>query len=126
MKICIITNNPLIRDKYADKFDLEYFDTQYIDILKKVRDKVHNGHKLLSHPLSGSIKPNETPYKTILYSKESSNLDMKSLSIIEGSIATTEKFLKDSPTPNWNPIILEDFQIVDLSLIENVLRNNLL
>lgn len=35
----------------------------------KVRDRIHEGHLLLSHPLSGSVKPNETPYKSVMIVK---------------------------------------------------------
>ncbi len=56
-----------------------------------VRDKVHEGHELATHPLSGSVKPNETPYKTIMISEKKGVLDFNSLKIIEDSIATAKK-----------------------------------
>lgn len=119
----IITNNPLIREKFASLYDVELYNKSYIEILEIVRDKIHLGHELLSHPLAGSIKPNETPYRTIIISKQKKQLDLNSLNIIESAIATTRKFLNNRPTPNWNDVALYDFQTVDLSLIENVLNN---
>ncbi|WP_425448581.1 GrdX family protein [Dethiothermospora halolimnae] len=119
----IITNNPLVETKFKDTVKVKFFDTKYIDILVKVRDLVHVGHKLLSHPLSGSVKPNETPYKSILISEEKGKMDMKSIMVIEDSLNTAKKFLKDKETPKWDDKILDDFQVIDLSLIENTLEN---
>lgn len=119
----LITNNPLVKEQLSEYIDVEYYETDYLNVLRKVRDKVHLGHKLLSHPLSGSVKPNETPYKSIIISGDRGNLDYDSLMIIEGSIKTAEKFLRDFKTPNWPEKILLDFQTIDLSLIKDVVIN---
>lgn len=117
-----ITNNLLINEKYSKDYIVDYYDEQFIKILEIVRDKIHFGHKLITHPLSSSLKPNQTPYKTILITKNRSNLDINSLMIIENSIQTTQKFLKDRVISNWNEVELEDFQIVDFDLIEGALN----
>lgn len=96
-------------------------DSSYLDILYYTRDLIHKGHELLTHPLSGSIKPNETPFKTIILSKERGNLDFQYLEIIEKSIQSTEKFISNKATPNWSERVLEDFRVIDLSLIENII-----
>lgn len=122
MDSIIITNNKLVFEKYKDRYTVVYNEKySYLDVLEYVRNKIHEGHVLTTHPLSGSIKPNETPYKTIMISKKKGTLDYDSLSIIEDSIATAKKFISNKPTPNWPEKILEDFRIIDLSLIENVI-----
>ena len=122
MEIILITNNCNVYEKYRDHMDITYDESfSYLEILEYTRDKVHQGHELLTHPLSGSIKPNETPYKSILISKRKDKLDFSSLNIIEESIKTTEKFLNNKITPNWTEKVLEDFRVIDLSLIENVI-----
>lgn len=118
----IITNNVLVNNKYSNHYEVEYLDIDYIGILKKTRDYIHTGHKLLTHPLSGSIKPNETPYKSIMISKEKLQLDMDSLMIIEESIKTANKFINKIGKVNSNNRIDEDFQIVDLSLIDGCFK----
>ncbi len=123
MNTVIITNNPLVKEKFAHTYEVEFYCEEYIKILETVRDKIHLGYELLSHPLAGSIKPNETPYRTIIISKEKKQLDLKSLSLIESAITTTKKFIENRPTPKWNDIALFDFQTVDLSLVENMLNN---
>lgn len=116
----LITNNPLVRNKLEKSFNLEYCQVSYLELLKLVRDRIHLGYRLLTHPLSGSVKPSETPYKTVIISKcDSFHID--SLMIIENSISTARKLLKGGDIPNWNEKILEDFQVIDLSLIEGVI-----
>ena len=122
MSSIIVTNNPYVYEKYKDKMEIIYKeDYNYIEILEFLRDKIHEGHQLLTHPLSGSIKPNETPYKTIMNSKEKGNLDQQGILIVEESIATAKKFQSNKPTPDWVESVLDDFRVIDLSLIENVI-----
>ncbi len=122
MSSIIITNNPYVNEKYKDTMEIMYKDElNYLEILEFLRDKIHAGHQLLTHPLSGSIKPNETPYKTIMISKEKGELDQSGILIVEESIATAKKFQTNKPTPDWVESVLDDFRVIDLSLIENVI-----
>ena len=123
MKKLLITNNKLVDEKFKDKMEIVFLDgSNYLDILDYVRDMIHKGHKLLTHPLSGSIKPNETPYKSIMISKETQELDTEGLVIIEESILTAKKFMDNKPTPDWTERVLDDFRVIDLSLMENVIE----
>jgi len=124
MKLIIITNNPKVYEKYEGSIKIEYMENKsHFDVLKYTRDKIHMGHKLLSHPLSGSVKPNETPYKSILISEKKGKIDINGLNLIENSISTYEKFQNISKIPDWNEQVLYDFMVVDLSLIENTFKN---
>ncbi|MBU3145438.1 GrdX family protein [Clostridium sp. CF012] len=121
--LIIVTNNPMSKEQFESKYKVILIEGTMMDILKKVRDNIHVGHKLLTHPLMSSIKPNETPYRTICISKEKlSKVDLQSLSIIEESIMTTEKFLNDFETPLWNEKILLDFQLIDSDLIYHAIN----
>lgn len=122
MSSIIVTNNSYVYEKYKDSREVIFKeDFNYIQMLEFVRDKVHEGHELLTHPLSGSVKPNETPYKTIMISKKKGSLDESGLGIAEESILTAKKFMHDKPTPDWSESIIDDFKVIDLSLIENVI-----
>ena len=115
----IMTNNPLVRDRYRGQYRVENQDGIYKDLLVRVRDKVHAGHKLLTHPLSGSVKPNETPYKSVMISQKRGTMDLESLSIIEEAIVACRKFpVKYDGLPQR---VLEDFQLVDLTLIDSAI-----
>lgn len=117
----LITNNPLVKEKFSNTYQVKFYDTGYIQILEIVRDKIHLGHKLLSHPLSGSVKPNQSPFETVIITRNMTQLDMDSLMIIENSIQTARKLIQNKTLYHWNKKALEDFQRVDFSLIENAL-----
>ena len=123
MKRTIVTNNDYVRDKYKDDFDMIYVDKvdNYTGVLFKARDLIHEGYKLLTHPLSGSVKPNETPFKTIILEK-GTGLDQDGLIIIEEAIGTINKFLNIEKTPNYNERVIDDCKVIDLSIIDNTIN----
>ena len=117
----IITNNQKVREFFEkERAQVLYIEGDYKDVLYMVRDKVQLNYHLLTHPLSGSIKPNETPYKSIAIKKEK-KLDLLSLELISNAIEVYKKLQKDLKTPFWTESILEDFRVIDLDLIKNAL-----
>ncbi len=124
MKYKLITNNRLVSEKYStpgvDK-NLEELiyspDEGFIDILKKTRDMIHAGHELLTHPLTGSVKPYETPFKSIVVSSKKGSLNMDSLKIIEDAIVVTQKFLDDYEHREFSERVYDDFRLIDFNLI---------
>ncbi|GAA0775383.1 GrdX family protein [Clostridium subterminale] len=119
----IVTNNPMSKEKFEGKYKVEFIDVPQLDILKKVRNYIHKGNRILTHPLMGSVKPNETPYRTVCVSVEVvDGVDLQSLEIMENSIVTTEKFLRDFNTPQWSEKILADFQLIDSDLIDHAIN----
>ncbi len=114
-KVFILTNNPKAKEEYPEAF---FVGKEFLDILLYARDLIHLGHRLISHPLTGSVKPKETKYKSILMTAEAQSLDMKSLQLIESAIVTTEKFKEVKR--NWPDVkkIDEDFQVIDLTLLQ--------
>lgn len=124
MKYKIITNNPLVNEKYSN-YNIEYIDSvNYLEVLIKARDLIHKGYKLLSHPLSGSIKPNETPYKSLLISLDKEKMDYQSVMLIEKSIETFQKFIEiKDKTKNLPKAIYEDFMEVDYRLISSAIES---
>lgn len=120
MKTILVTNNPKVNEEFSTKIETIYeMEKDFLGVLELIRNKIHTGHKLLTHPLSSSIKPNETPYKSALISKETGSLDMDSLMIIENAIDVTKKLLKTGKKVKFTQEILEDFQVVDLSIIRS-------
>lgn len=120
----LLTNNPMVKDYYREFSDIEveFIDTMgYMDVLKRARDEIHRGQVLLTHPLSGSVKPNETPYKSVALDKDSLH-EVDSLWLIENAIATFIKFEKNRALPQWTEQVQQDFMVVDFDLIKNALR----
>ena len=92
----------------------------YKDVLQQARDLIHQHHRLVTHPLSGSIKPNETPYKSVVITDAPGpSLDINSLNIIEESLAVYEKFAAMGlpPFDKYPSHVLEEFMIIDHQLI---------
>ncbi|MEG0855637.1 MAG: GrdX family protein [Terrisporobacter sp.] len=119
----IVTNNNKVYEELRNDYNIYYKECSFRDVLVYVRDKVHEGHTLLTHPLSSSIKPNETPYKSILISDKKNNLDNDSLLIIENAILSFDKFAKDANHMiKLTDKIRDDFKFVDLSIIKSALR----
>lgn len=123
-RVCIVTNNPMVRDALSGKVDIDFREGSYLDVLVFVRDRIHEGSLLLTHPLSGSVKPGETPYKSILLElRQQGSVDTESLSIIENAIVVSRRLIEASRIdPGKLPLrVQEDFQLIDRTLIESAL-----
>ena len=111
----IVTNNPLVKELVPADYAIDFEQITYGEILTKVRDLVYAGHRLYTHPLSGSVKPNETPYKSIVVSKNPKKMELDEAEIISNSIVTYNKFpqkYRDLPEG-----VLKDFQLIDYTLL---------
>lgn len=91
-KYMVITNNPLVRSRLDDTHEVIYLELSYEELLKVVRDRIYEGHRLLTHPLSGSVKPKETPYKSVLISERKEKVDGESVRLIENAILYVRNF----------------------------------
>jgi hypothetical protein len=118
----IVTNNPAVQIAYQERFPLEFITGGYLDVLIKVRDRVHAGAVILTHPLSGSVKPNETPYKSIVLA-QGTKLDWDSLQLIENAITVVRGMLKDDIKRMHDPGFDLDFQTIDLSLLSSAIND---
>ena len=117
----IVTNNDWVLNKYKDSLNVIYIDGSFKDVLIAVRDKLHLGHELLTHPLGGSVKPDETPYKSIIITDNKDNLNINSIYMIENAIITYDKFNKDKLN-NLTEKIKEDLKLIDLTVLESALN----
>lgn len=121
-KAIIVTNNDVSYENFKDKYRVVFVEGSLMDVLTAARDYIHKGYMLLTHPLSGSIKPNETPYKTIAISETPGcELDFDSLILIENSMETAAKLLVNRQTKSWPESVLNDFMVIDFDLIKNAL-----
>ena len=123
-KNIIITNNPKIVESISGKnIDISYFEkADFMEILYKARDFIHLGYKLLTHPIVSSIKPYETPYKTIVLAYNNGEIDLESIELIENSIELSKNFL-DKPRRKLTKTIDEDFRLIDYELINGSIES---
>ena len=117
----VITNNPLVRSRLDDAHEVIYLELSYEELLKVVRDRIYEGHRLLTHPLSGSVKPKETPYKSVLISERKEKVDGESVRLIENAILVCQKFQDKSKY--YKEEVYKDFQLVDWTLLESGLAS---
>jgi len=112
----IVTNNPLVRDCLADRYEIRCFgECSYRDILVKVRDLIYAGHTLYTHPLAGSVKPNETPYRSVVISKVPHVFSAEQAQIIAESVAAFDRFrVRDRELTER---LRKDFQLIDYTLL---------
>ena len=65
----IVTNNPMAAKEFAGQGEVRlYPEDTYREILVRARDLVYIGHRLCNHPLYGSLRPHEPPYRTVVLS----------------------------------------------------------
>ncbi|WP_374255783.1 GrdX family protein [Yokenella regensburgei] len=120
-KRLIVTNNPVVAARYAGH-SLSW-QANYLQVLLAARDAIHQGQKLLMHPESGSVKPGQTPYRSLLLDGKTSALDLRSLEIIENALARYRHFSGTGrPLSAWSEQIKCDFQLIDLSLLREALQ----
>ena len=118
----ILTNNPLVPERLENlgPWTVEYCPGRSLrEILVEARDRVYAGHILYTHPLSGSVKPNETPYKSVVVSRKAWGFDMEQAELIANAIAVVDKFRPLER--DYGEQVRKDFQLIDYTLLAGAL-----
>lgn len=118
----IITNNHRVIDAYSSKYEVVEVTGDYLAVLEKVRDYIHTGYILLSHPLSGSIKPGETPFKSIMISE--GNDDFTSETLISDAYTMAKRMIDESKVKEYTEKLLDDFSVVDYDVISSAIESH--
>ena len=113
--VLIFTNNPMVADRFPETS--RFLETDVSGVFASIRDEVHKGAALLTHPLSGSVKPNESPYKSVILSMKTGGLDFKSLNLIENAIDMMNRLQKLRHC--YSESVLTDFKVIDLELVNS-------
>ena len=107
---------------------MRLIDGRLIDVLIEARDLINTGAVLLTHPLYGSVKPNETPFRSLLLQQGKSGAgempapaDPDSVRLIGNAISAFKKFIDKKEVTD--PQLLEDFRVVDLSLLRSAVES---
>ena len=119
-KVTLVTNNDRVYRKYKDDMEVVLLGS-YRDVLIKVRDLVYDRHILLTHPQASSLKPNQTPFRSVMVYPKGEEDNTKDIMLIEKCIETFEQWQEIAPTPDqYQKNVEEDFKTIDLSVIENI------
>lgn len=117
----LVTNNDRVREKYKEMMKIVYV-ASYEEVLTKVRDLVHNRHVLLTHPQASSLKPNQTPYRSVIVYPGGTADNTEDILLIEKCLETYYRWQEIAPTPKqYEDKVAYDFKTIDLSVIENVI-----
>ena len=114
-EVLIVTNNPLVKEKIEENYNIDFVDGGILDVMEKLRNMIHKGSVLLTHPLSGSIKPGQTPYKSVMIHIVEGSVDADSLFMIEYDIDNCKKFVKR--VDEFREGTDEDKRFIDYTLI---------
>ena len=118
----LLTNNPMVQKAYEGAYKVVFIKGPLMEVMLAARNAVHQGYRLLTHPLSGSVKPNQTPYKSILLGGNPGPVEEGSLRIIEGALDTCRKLnVKEKHLPD---ALHSDYMQVDFTLIEGALASH--
>jgi len=114
----ILTNNPSVAGAYSAI--AQPIDGGVSQVFNAVRDAVHLGAELISHPLSGSLKPNESPFKSVLLSTARGSVHRASLTVIEDAASVFERLPIKARL--YSTQVMADFECVDLDLTRQAIR----
>ena len=120
-KLLIITNNPKVMATFASIAHCCCED--YQQVLYQARNKIHAGALLLTHPLAGSVKPGESPYRSVVVDDREGALDMRSLEVIEGAIDRFNTLMAGARARSYDEQTLQDFQLIDYQLLKSGLES---
>ena len=121
MKALIISNNLDIEDLVPSAFSLFLRPgASAPEVLTEARDRIHLGAKLLAHPMAGRLRPNETPYMTVILEDSSGPLDLTSFEIIEYCLAEEAKYAPMQK--KYDETLLPDLRFISCELFKGVLQ----
>ncbi|MCI8795818.1 MAG: GrdX protein [Dorea sp.] len=117
----LVTNNNRVYEKYKDIMKVLYMQS-YEEVLLKVRDLIYDRHVLLTHPQASSLKPNQTPYRSVIVYPKRKEDNTEDILLIEKCLETYCQWQKIASTPKkYEEQVAEDFKTIDLSVIDNVI-----
>ena len=97
-KAILITNNDRVYEKYKEQIKIILLNT-YEEVLIKVRDMVYDRHLLLTHPQASSLKPNQTPYRSVVVYPKGNEDNMKDIMLIEKCLEVYYQWQEIAPSP---------------------------
>ncbi|HCL79967.1 MAG TPA: GrdX protein [Synergistaceae bacterium] len=115
----LVTNNPQLCPVVRS---CVFVEGTTLDVLLRVRDHVHLGWRLLTHPLYGNLRPHQHLYRSILLERQEGSVDLESLDYMESALriytAESRRIMSADGIPEEHR---EDFAFVDYELIKESL-----
>lgn len=123
MDIIIITNNSKVFNFYKETNDIIFNQKQDLgELLELIKDKIYEGHKMLSDPILSNLESPENPYKSIVISKEIFIDNDEQKRLIDGVISIAKKIENRKKFYEFNEASLEEYRFVDLNLLNHAIK----
>ena len=120
-QVLIITNNPIVKN--IANADICFVNGNQRQVLYQVLNKIAGGHNLLSHPLSGSIKPEDNPYRSVVLTSSISEVDLSTLSMLEYCLKKVESGVTKKIDCHIIHQSDRDLQIMDKEMLDKSLQS---
>lgn len=117
-QVLIITNNPTVKNIPNAK--IYFVAGNQCHVLYQVFNKIAEGHSLLSHPLAGSIKPEDNPYRSVVLTSSTAEVDGAALNMLEHCLEKVETRVINDHIADQ---LKRDFQLIDKELLDNALQS---
>ncbi|WP_291256611.1 GrdX family protein [Fusobacterium sp.] len=128
MDYIIITNNSKVYNIYKESNEVLFFQKKdLLELLEIIRDKIYEGHILLSDPILSNLNNFDNPYKSIAISKDNflGDLFIKDDSqqkFIDTSINIAKKLPFREKINELNEEKLEEYRFIDLNLLVTFIK----
>ncbi|MGE5381170.1 MAG: GrdX family protein [Methylocystaceae bacterium] len=116
----VITNNPLIIESGWPSIQVT---GSIEEVLQKVLEMTLVGYRLLSHPLSGSVKPAVNPYKSILISPAPAGVDYREVEIVLTCLDKVKDMRRQAQSVHWGEVVDADLRFLDCELIKSGIQS---
>lgn len=121
IKASIISNNMDNEDLVPSAFSfIPMPGATAAEVLTAARDRIHLGAKLLAHPMAGRLRPNETPYMTVVLDGSSGPLDLASFEIIEYCLSEEKKY--EGSRKKYDEQLLPDLRFINCEMLNSILE----
>lgn len=123
-RILIITNNELVKKEFKNNFKVILLEGSYLDVILDVRNRIHLGNKLVTHPILGRLRPAETPFISVAVEPNNGNTHEDSIYAIEYALGQYKNNVKEKDLlrqKNYRNKILTDYITIDFQLFKNAI-----
>ena len=123
MGCLIVSNNPMVKESFDNVYFIEGTSRE---LLEKVRDLVHSGSELITHPLGASLRMMFSPCFTVVIKKQQGKLNISHAEIIESSIEKYDQHMgvgvREEDVKNSKDYAIVDYKLLESALVE--INNN--
>ena len=110
----IVSNNPSVWRHFSGCIRVK---GSALDVMERVRNLIHKGHRLLGHPLAGSIRLLRNPYRSVFIFSQRKEPDPQAVLQVEDAYFRLSNVGFDTISEQS----LCDYQYIDLSLLRALL-----